>query len=220
MKHLRKFATESDLTATPFPNAVLIEDTKKVLYNAVPFGVYIQHIDGNLYTTEEWEANGFANEVANGVAVVTQNAKFVMAPTLIAATTWSSDGTTLIEGVLTTSDKTEAKSDYAGKSNTDNIALTDTGGAAYKCKNYTFPNGAKGYLPSMGEVQTAYKNKSAINAARTLIGATALPTGGSPNLWSSTQADASNAWYMSWYNGTLGTVTKAASVVCAPFTTL
>lgn len=35
----------------------------------VPNGVYIQHINGKLYTTDEWTAKAFANDEANGVAV-------------------------------------------------------------------------------------------------------------------------------------------------------
>ena len=36
-------------------------------------GVYVQHVDGKLYTSEEWSNNAFANDSANGVAVLSMN---------------------------------------------------------------------------------------------------------------------------------------------------
>ena len=217
MKHLRKFATESELTSVPLPNAVLIADTKKVLYNAVPFGVYVQHIDGLLYTTEEWEANGFANEVANGIAVITEDCRFVMALTPIENTKWSSDTENQVEGIVTTEDKAMAKTDFAGKENTAKIVLTDKSDSAYLCSNYVFPNGAKGYLPALGELDTAYSKKSAIKAIHEALGLTAYST---QVFWSSTQKSATNAWELSWYNRSSGGQPKGASLYALPFTTL
>jgi hypothetical protein len=46
--------------------------------------------------------------------------------------------------------------------------------AAETCAKYTFPNGSNGYLPSLGELYTAYNNKTAIVEAMSLIGGTAL----------------------------------------------
>lgn len=44
------------------PNVVLVKEPRNILYDVMPpLGVYIQHIDGSLYTTDEWTANGFAN---------------------------------------------------------------------------------------------------------------------------------------------------------------
>lgn len=198
MKYLRKFETEADALMFVKPNVVLVGDTGSVLYNVDSSGVYIQHIDGSLYTTDEWTVGGFSNDVANGVAVIDANALFVIAKTQISSSmAWSSNTGTLVEGVLTATDSTTAKTDYAGAANTALIAAIDTSKAAYSCANFEFPNGQKGYLPALGEWAVAYNNKTAIDAAMTLIGGTAI----SGAHWSSTQFSATYAWVLGWSSG-------------------
>ena len=198
MKYLRKFETEADVMMMVQPNVVLVGDEARILYNVEPpKGAFIQHIDGELYTTDQWSAMGFANDEANGVAVISDNAKFVIAKTSLGQTAWSSDTSNAVEGVMLTSDSTTAKTDYAGAANTALISAIDTGKAAYKCANFTFPNGAKGYLPAFGEWVDAYAYKADVNAAMALIGGTAL----SGNIWSSTQYSAAEAWRLGWDGG-------------------
>lgn len=214
MKYLRKFNTEADVSSWQMsedhvkPNAALVGDTGSVLYNVKALsGVMIQHIDGSFYTTDEWTAGGFSNDVANGVAVIDANASFVIAKTQISSRmTWSSDTSTLVEGVFTTTDSTTAKTDYAGAANTALIAAIDTSKAAYSCANFEFPNGQKGYLPALGEWIVAYNNKTAIDAAMALIEGTAINT--SYYHWSSTQDSASRAWEFYWDTGDTSNFTK------------
>lgn len=177
-------------------------------------GVYIQHKVGKLFTTDDWTALGFSNDLANGVAVITDAARFVIAKGNVSASMmqWASDTSTLIDGVLTSTDGPELKADFAGKQNTEFMLTVDTSGAGYSCANYTFPNGEKGYLPALGEWGIAYQNKAAIDKVMTLIGGTAL---GSTALdgkyyWSSTQYSASKACYHEWDNGTAGYGNKTA----------
>lgn len=202
MKYLKKFDTEAEYQAFladgyETPNVSLIEESGAIKYN-IPLGVFIQHIDGTLYTTDKWTAGGFANDQANGVAVCDINASFVIAKTLLGSMAWSSDTSNAVEGVMTTTSKSTAKNDYAGAANTALIAAIDTGKAAYSCANFVFPNGANGYLPAFGEWQVAYNNKTAVNAAMSLIGGTSL---GSIYYWSSTQYSADSAWLVNWSNG-------------------
>ena len=208
MKYLRKFNTDADVQDWQMseecvkPNVVLVGGTGGVGYNVSPLSeVMIQHIDGSFYTTDEWSVNGFANDQANGVAVFTPNSKFVIAKTSLGKMTWSSDTSNAVEGVMLTEDSVTAKTDYAGAANTALIAEIDTGKAAYKCANFTFPNGAKGYLPALGEWVEAYFYKVDIDTAMTLIGGTAL---GSSWYWSSTQHSAGQAWTLNWDNGSTG----------------
>lgn len=198
MKYLRKFETEADALMFVKPNVVLVEDTGAVLYNVDSSGVYIQHIDGTLYTTDEWTAGGFTSDLANGVAVGDTACSFVIAKTDAYDRTikWGSNTSSAISGVMLTSDSATAKTDYAGASNTELIAATS--GAAYECANYAFPNGATGYLPALGEWAVAYANKSAINAAMALIEGTAISDA---YYWSSTQLAANFAWFLSWGDG-------------------
>ena len=191
MKYLRKFETEAEIAMSVLPNVVLAKDTGRIIYNVIN-GVFIQHIDGTLYTTDEWTAGGFSNDLANGVAVGNGAVKFVIAKTIISTkVAWSSDTSNAVDGVMLTSDTNAAEKDYAGMANTKLIAATDTSGAAYICAHFEFPNGTKGYLPALGELYIAYKNKSAINNAMALIGGANL---GTTYYWSSTQHSATRAW--------------------------
>lgn len=222
MKYLRKFETEAEykafLVSSEFinPNVSLVAGEVKY---APIIGVFIQHIDGTLYTTDEWTAGGFSNDVANGVAVAAPDASFVIAKTQISSmSTWSSDTSTLVEGVFTTTDKTTALTDYAGAANTALIAAIDISKAAYNCANYAFPNGQKGYLPALGEWAVAYSYKSQITTAMALIGGTVIPES---YHWSSTQCDASNAWGLTWSSGaTNDGYYKSSSYAVRAFTAL
>ena len=217
MKYLRKFSTETDVAMDIFPNVVLVEDTKKVLYNVAPIGVFIQHIDGSLHTMEAWTAAGFSNDEANGVAVNAKEAGFVIAKNLLGTNAWSSNTSDLLEGILTTTNSTEAKKDFAGAANTAIIVAASTSGAAVDCNNYTFPNGAKGYLPASGELYVAYNNKASIDAAMTLIGGSGLS---SNFYWSSTQYSATSAWYLYWSPSGMSDDNKANSFSVRAFSAL
>jgi hypothetical protein len=197
MKYLKEFATESDVNMSVLPNVVLVSDTGKVLYNVQPSGVYIQHIDGELYTTDEWTARGFSNEEANGVAVGQGDISFVVSKEKGVSLQWCSDTENAVEGLAVISNAADAEKDYNGVANTALIAGIDTSGAANYCANYTFPNGAKGYLPAFGEVAILYANEQAVRKALALIGGDSLDN----TLWSSTQGSANSAWL---YRGAVG----------------
>lgn len=155
-------------------------------------GVYIQHINRKLYTTSEWESGAFSNDDANGVALITDNARFVIAKSQSTSSAWSSSAYSLVDGILTTTDANVAKTDFAGYENTQLMLATDTSGAGYTCANYTFPNGDKGYLPSLGEFCEVILNISAINSALTLVGANEFI--GFASYWTSTQGASDSAW--------------------------
>lgn len=223
MKYLRKFETEADVNMSVVPNVVLVGDTGRVIYNVFN-GVYIQHIDGTLYTSDEWTAGGFANDQANGVAVGKEAVQFVIAKenALSSTVKWSTS-TILFEGVFTTDTGNVAKNDYNGVSNTKIIAENDEGSAAYLCRNYIFPNKARGYLPSAGDWALVKTNLSAINAAMTAIGGSSILSGSTQKYWSSTQVDATMAWNGRMYSGGASPVnseSKSSLLYVRPFTTL
>lgn len=193
MKYLRKFATEADVNMPVTPNVILVGDTGKVIYNALK-GVFIQHIDGSLYTTDEWTEGGFANDQANGVAVGEGAVKFVIAKEDVSTSMkWTSIyADTFIDGVFIADSEEIAITDYAGASNTVVISDADSESAAATCKNYAFPNGKKGYLAAAGEWSVVEKNKSKINSALTLIGGTSFPT--NVKYYSSTQYGETTIW--------------------------
>lgn len=148
-----------------------------VYSKGIPNGVYIYHTNGKLYKPGEWDTANNPNAV--GVAVLTDDCKFVVAPTENSSTqNWSKDRV-LIPGITTTDYMDIAKADYKGKQNTDAWVAhygLDTDYAAGWCRNYTFKNGKKGYLGGLGEWWTLFNNKSAIDAALSKCGGSALQT--------------------------------------------
>jgi hypothetical protein len=216
MKYLRKFATEAEIADVVLPNVVLVEDGQKVLYNYL-IGVFIQHIDGSLYSPEDWTKNGFANDKANGVAVCSNEADFVVAKTQFQSE-WSSVTNTIIEGA-SLSNYYSASKDFAGKSNTEFIALTDTSGAAYSCANFKFPNGVSGYFPAYGELLIAARNASKIDEALSIIGGDAMVASA---YWSSSQRDATYAFSLTWPRipSAASANAKAVTLYVRPFASL
>ena len=190
MEYLRKFETKADINIDVKPNVVLVGDTGKVVYNSFK-GVFIQHIDGTLYTTDEWTAQGFASDQANGVAVGNGVVKFVVAKTYGSNLKWSSDTSNAIEGIMLTDDSTIAKTDYAGVMNTMRMPRLDENNAASYCLNYVFPNGKNGYLPSAGEMNVANGYSTSIDNAMSLIGGIKYS---GKYYWTSTQVSATLAW--------------------------
>lgn len=181
-------------------------------------GVYIQHIDGKLYTENEWTSGGFSNDDANGVAVITDNARFVIAKTNVGTgIDWSSNPRSLVDGIMVTTDPATAKTDFSGYNNTQSMLATDTSGAGFSCANFTFPNGAKGYLPALGEWNEAYANKSKIDSALKTIGGMRLY---SRYYWSSTQYTSNFAWSLYTSDGTTNYDTKGNGYYVRAFTTL
>lgn len=171
--------------------------------NTAPNGVYICDNKSRLWKKSDWNKSN--NDNASGVAVKTDNCAFVIAPVEQTSIHWSEHGT-LINGCTTTKNSDIAKTDYNGKDNTDAIIAqldeSETYAARY-CKEYVFPHGVRGYLPSSGELYEAYQNKSKVDACMSLIGGKPLYDGSISNYnkWSSTQSDSYLAWYLSWDYG-------------------
>ena len=165
-------------------------------------GVYILDTDNNLFTSGEWDTAN--NDNAVGVAVITDNCKFVISKTQGGTMTWGEYGTP-ISGIVTTTDVNTAKNDYAGKGNTDKI-LVQLGVSNAPAANYCistsglFPDGRQGYLGSLGEWKEAYNNKSGIDACMSLIGGTTIAATDYYH-WTSTQHSSFGAWFLDWSDG-------------------
>lgn len=192
MKYLRKFETEDDVMVMVQPNVVLVEDNRSVMYNVDSSGVYIQHINGSIYKPQQWANEGFANDLVNGVAIITQEHSFVMAKDAYATTSvWSSDSN-YVSGCSLTQDLETAKKLYTGAKDTDLIAAKYlSNSAAYKCSQFLFPNEQTGYLPSVGEWNIVKKYFEDVNNARIAIGLSPMEPG---KYWTSTQYYAASAW--------------------------
>lgn len=169
-------------------------------YKALNTGTYIIDKNDNLYKTADLlQASGVAYDDTLGVLLVTDSIAIVIARTVINEKAWST-GTGLVEGCTTTTDSySGAIKDFAGAANTAAIvkkhnALDE---AAASCNRYIFKNGKKGYLMSVGEALAIQANIDTIG--RLLVD---IDTGNgnvmssSGDYWTSTQYDASKAYYV------------------------
>ena len=168
----------------------------------VPNGVYIQAIDGQLYTEADWDGS----KTPNGIAVVTDNCEFVMALQDAHSSSCQFGGYgTEVSGITTTTSSSTAATDYDGNGNTTTIinalngtndGYVDGAPAAEYCRAYTFSNGATGYMGAAGEWQAALDNMSAVASALSACGGTAM----SNWYWTSTQCSSNLSWHVPWYD--------------------
>lgn len=211
-------ATISSVSAS---NSVTIDYVEKT-------DIYIQHIDGTLYTTDEWTAGGYANDQSNGVAVACASTSFVIAKENVSNLSYAWGGySKSITDICTTSSFSTAMLDFDGENNTPKIieqlsGYTDmysvTGApAAEACAAYVFPNGKKGYLGALGQWKVVSNNKTAINSAMSLIGGTALS---STYYWTSTQGSNIYSWCVTLYGGTINYTYKSSSYLVRAFCSL
>ena len=133
-------------------------------------GIYIQHIQGQLYTEEEWKTNEFTPEDANGVALVSVSNNFVVSKNDLIESNVTLKTSEDID-IHTCSSSIEASTDYNGNLYTEILAAYDgkSNSAAVIAKNYTFPDGSTGYLPAAGELMLVWQNVSTINQLFNLI---------------------------------------------------
>ena len=172
-------------------------------------GVYIQHIDGSLYTGDEWTAGGYANDVANGVAVVTSEFSYVVAKEHDTenGTPWGANIYIADETYYGTTDKSYTYFDASTFTNKIIETLSGqtgdngiTGAPAFElCNNYIFPNGKRGYLGCLAEISNIKSNITKINNLLATIGGVSLLKSGSKYYWSSTMYSTNDVWKMALY---------------------
>lgn len=187
-------------------------------YTKIANGVYIYDNEGKLTATGSWNTSN--NSKAVGVAVVSDNCSFVIDKTNSnSGIAWGGYGKD-IPNLDNITDSSQAKLDYDGKSNTDKIIASlgsSTSNTAEWCRSKSITvNGSVryGYLPSLGEWQTAYNNKSMIDSALSTIGGTAMLTG---YHWSSTEYSSISAWILDWDSGGIFYDVKDSTGYCRPW---
>ena len=189
-------------------------------------GVYIQHIDGTLYLEDEWDEGGFANKEANGVAVVSDEVRFVVAKQLASSSKLPWGGYNKNTGQFRYGSLSDALRDLDGQNNTTLIlgALSgvsdmygvDGAPAAEACVNYTFPNGSTGYLPALGELKLISDNISIISTMFSSIGAISIPN---DNFTSSTIPSNRDSFSINLRSGTTSTTSRPNEnyvIACTP----
>lgn len=148
------------------------------------FGVYIQATNGKCYTKNEWgEVSGLT---PNGIAVITDNCRFVMALACI-ENKQIYNNSSVVPNLTSKPGTSASHYDYSGKSNTDILIQSYGSGSTYAagaCVNYVFPNGNKGYIGAHGEWAAFYSNRAGIVDLYNLLGSSIFTFGG--NWWTST----------------------------------
>ena len=174
-----------------------------MVYGNIKTGVFIEATNMGLYNSSDWDSN----KTPNSIVVLTDSVRFRMAVTQPSSTMRiHSNYTDPLENYMKAiSHQTAAKADYNGSGNTANIMKlqSSTSYAAGYCNAFTFPDGStKGFLPSLGQLNLAYQNKAAVDAALSKCGGTAMNTN---NYWSSTfwGVNGSNryCWILYWSDG-------------------
>ena len=203
VKGYAKKISESSITAS--------QQTRTVIVTYIANGIYICDNTGALTAVESWNTSN--NSSAIGVAVVSDNCAFVIEKTESYSSNkaWGVKGAE-ISGIVTTTNSSTAKTDYAGESNTTKIIdqLGSGNASAFdycRSRSYTV-NGTtlQGYLGALGEWQTAYNNRSSIDKAlRTIDGAYIK---NDDYHWTSTQYSSDKAWILNWARGTIYNSTK------------
>ena len=150
---------KADKTAIPTKVSQLENDVPYVV-DSQPLpttnGLYIYDINGGFTLPENWDTAN--NSKAVGVAIVTDDCRFVVAKEDIGTNEWGGYGTDIL-ALINYTDSASATTDFDGVNNTSKIIaaignINDgyrDGTAAGDCAAYTFPNGKTGYLGAAGE---------------------------------------------------------------------
>ena len=183
---------------TPSERYVTAVRTVSLSMNYVEYiGVYIHHIDGSLYTEDEWTSLGFSNSDANGVAIAgaATGSGFVIAKqdlNTYEKSVYSGPRNSLFPGVTVARTKEAAIATMTGYEDTLAILNYDPyHPIADRCRDFIFPNGSAGYLPSIGELHLVYLNKVEVRKLMSKIGGNSFSTHA---YWSSTQRDEESIW--------------------------
>ena len=183
-------------TAQPKPHAIRNQQVPSE-------GVYIQDVNGKLWKTEDWDNSA----KPNAVAVIAKEDKFLIALTEPLSRPMLSLSYAALEKYMdATSSATEAKADYNGAGNTANILkmMLSTDCAAGYCNAFTFPDGStKGFLPSLGQLNLAYQNKAAVDAALSKCGGTAMTNNyyWASTFWGVGSSGYRHCWLLRWSDG-------------------
>lgn len=165
-------------------------------YKALETGVFIIDKNDKIYkTANELTQSGVPLSDAVGALLVTNNVAIVIQKGISGMLEWSKTPQ-LVGGVTTTTDSATAVQDFKGKANTEAIvkAHGQNAPAAYYCSNYTFGNGKKGYLPSLGEMHEIELNMTKLTNILNGINTDSENISYSKEFWTSTQKDEYRAW--------------------------
>lgn len=135
--------------------------------------LFIQDVNGKLWTASDWDNS----VIPNGVAIKVGEGYCVVALNSLGNFRISYDQKFEAPDMPICVPASNAILDMDGYANTELMAAfygTSTTYAVGACVNHTFPNGEKGYLPSAGEVSALISNLDYANELIALCGGTQI----------------------------------------------
>lgn len=184
-------------------------------------GIYIQHVDGGLYTKEDWANRSYSNDLCNGIALV-DKVCFVIATQNIGTSAWGVNGSIDDVFAQNSSYMGTVKKDYWGRENQNAYLEYDTSNGSYafnKANSYLFKNGQNGYVGGAGEFLLTSLYTNEINECLLMVGGTRMNN----KMWTSTQnTTGTSSWYydINITGDHLSTNTRNGSHYVRPFTEL
>ena len=174
-------------------------------------GVMIVDINGMFWTKKEWKNSGVFNEDADGIALSDGTHRFMMSKKTVEVVIGgyretgmtptetgfiiNSEGT-LVSGQFTTTDKTQALTDFNGKANTDAIIAQISDSTVGQVKSGHFPSGVGSYLATVGQLNMIKNKLSLVNDLLATIGGERFDTSNGGGETSSTQYNDKQEWRM------------------------
>ena len=195
-----------NVTVIKTPNtdtADSVSKTATVVYEEIKNGVFAYYSNGTMKPLSQ------ADSDAIGVAVVYDDATFVIGKNTTQLAFGGYNTVNLTGTAMVTSDSTEALTDFDGYRNTSRIMNALKNQAGDGSGSYPATTGApaaewcrtqfngEGYLPSLGEMNFAYQHQADIDAMMTAIEGTAMGT--DYRHWTSTHYNTTQgSWGLYW----------------------
>ena len=185
---------KDDISVSEVDIEVEVKGINGSLTNPEP-GVYI-YCNSLYYPSSAWHQEW--KEQAEGVAIITEECRFLMAPDPVIGD-WGGGEFTSVSDLTVIQDWREAKFDYNGRKNTEallnakdvmrKIEFTE------KCYNYDKDNPGKWYQPAAGQMYLIRQNLDEVQRCLSLIGGRKLKA--NEHYISSTAADGLHLWAIS-----------------------
>lgn len=214
--------TEPKADVQPAPSKQKTSKTINVKSNTKKLhGVYIQDINGNFWKSKDWDGS----VEPNAIALINENCRLMIALDGNDMMPINDCNRIAFEEVLTPYyDRGDAMLDYDGAHNTKmllTMQCNNHDSAVGYCNSYVFPDGVThGYLPSLGELHTAFLNRLEIGTALNACGGRQFAK---KFHWSSTlrgksfDCELRSLWVMNWSDDYADWLTPSCQVAVRPF---
>lgn len=187
--------------------------------------IYRPKVYDYVYSDGSWSTAKDSTKTCVGIITDVRSMDFDFMALQDVSTSKTVWGNAMATALVTTNDKSEARLDFKGKTNTEEIVAKSTNNSAAKaCVEYStdgFPAGSW-YLPAAGQLMASGVDFTELNDRLSDVDGTRFYDNGEETHWTSTQGGAStNAWecYLG-ANTSIGTVSKTSYALARPFCTI